>query len=177
MNKYFIFTFNLIISYLIALTTNTYSQNIDGWIGKWAGELIIYNAPGYEKISSLHMELHISKTDSAGLYNWHIIYGDSAKDHRKYLLRTIDESMGKYSIDEKNGILLGADMLGSKLISRFIVQGSMLDITYEMENDKIIFEVFAGSDTPEQTTTGSEENISVSSFKVTNYQKAVLMKK
>lgn len=167
----------LSISVLIILSQNIFSQTIENWTGIWAGELIIYNAPGYEKISSLHMELHISKTDSVGLYNWHIIYGDSAKDHRKYLLRTIDESKGKYLIDEKNGILLGADMLGSKLISRFIVQGSMLDITYEMENDKIIFEVFAGSDTPEQTTTGSEENISVSSFKVTNYQKAVLMKK
>lgn len=162
---------------LIIFSAISFGQNIDEWIGNWAGELIIYSAPGYDKIKSMHMELHISKSDSAGLYNWHIIYGDSSKDHRKYLLRTIDAVNGKYEIDEKDGILLGAEMLGNKLICRFIVQGSLIDITYELENDKLIFEVFAGSDTPVRSTTGSEENITVNSFMVTNYQKAFLQKK
>lgn len=161
---------------LLTITAITYSQNLDDWKGNWAGELFIYSAPGYDKINSLHMKLHISKTDSAGLYNWHIIYGDSSKDYRKYLLRTLDELNGKYEIDEKNGLTLQANMLGNKLISRFIVQGSLLDITYELENDKLFFEVFAGSDTPVKTTTGSEDNISVNSFKITNYQKAVLFR-
>lgn len=165
------------VSVLFFLSQNIFSQNIDSWTGNWAGELIIYSAPGYEKINSVHMELHISKTDSAGIYNWHIIYRDSTKDHRKYLLRTIDESKGKYLIDERDGIMLEADLLGNKLISRFIVQGSLIDIAYEQESDRIIFEVFAGSETPESTSGSTAENIIVSSYKVTNYQKAYLLKK
>lgn len=161
---------------LILFTVKIYSQFDNTWMGIWKGELFIYSKPGDEKVTTLHMELHISKTDSAGKYNWRIIYDDSTKDDRKYLLRTVDEKAGKYVIDEKDGIMLNAELLGNRLISRFSVQGSMLDISYTLESDKMVFEVSAGSDAPLETTKSNEDNVSVSSFNVTNYQKAYLFK-
>ena len=169
--KYFAVMLFMLVSSIL------YGQNIDNWQGIWAGELFMFDAPGDEKVNTIHMELHISKTDSAGIYNWRIIYIDSTKDDRRYLLRTIDESAGKYAIDEKDGILLDVSLLGNKLCSRFAVFSSTLDITYQLESDRIILEVFSGSDTPERTTYGTEEKIPVLSFSVKNYQRAYLFKK
>lgn len=169
--KYFAVMLFMLVSSIL------YGQNIDGWQGIWAGELFIYSKPGDEKLKTIHMELHISKTDSAGIYNWRIIYEDSAKDDRKYILRTIDEKGGKYAVDEKDGILLNAELLGNRLVSRFSVQGSLIEINYTLESDKMVFEVTSGSDTPMQTTKSTAEDVTVSSFNVTGYQRAYLFRK
>jgi len=117
-------------------------------LGKWSGELFIFGQPGIEKLSTIHMELHISETDSANVYNWRIIYKDSASDDRKYLLRTIDQAKGRYVIDEKDGILLEANLLGNALISRFDTGGSLLEIQYTLQEDSIVFEVTVSSVNP-----------------------------
>ena len=73
------------------------------WFGRWKGNLEIYNAKGLKQ--TVPMMLIMDKTDTAGIYKWHIQYGeDTAKGLRPYLLRTIDVTKGLYVCDELNSI-------------------------------------------------------------------------
>ena len=166
----------LFLFFLFLFSQVTYSQLSDAWLGKWKGELLIYNEAGTDKLISIHMELHIDKTDTAGIYNWRIIYKDSTKDDRKYLLRTIDQKKGKYAIDEKDGILLEMNLFDNTILSRIEVDGFLLDIIYKLETDKIIFETISGSSKPGSTSTSITEKYDVLSYTVSNYQKAYLYK-
>lgn len=122
------------------------------------------------------MELHISKTDSQRVWNWRIIYRDSTKDDRKYLLRIDDYNKGKYIIDETDGILLESNLFGNKLISRFEVMNSLLEITYTLDGDKILFEVSSSKLKPTSVTQSQAEQVEVKSYEITSYQTAILYK-
>ena len=152
------------------------SQINDAWLGIWKGELVILNDAGTDKMSSVHMELHISKTDSVNIYNWRIIYRDSSKEDRKYLLRIVDKSKGKYIIDEKDGIMLEANLFESTLVSRFEVTGTLLDVSYKLDDDKIVFEVITSQLKPTSTTKSNVDQVEVNSYTVTNIQKAYLFR-
>lgn len=160
---------------LLFLNVSLFAQIDESWLGIWRGKLEIRdNNPGLR--DSIPMELHISKTDSAGILNWRIIYSDSAKDDRRYLLRTVDVSKGKYVIDEKDGILLDAYLFDNKLISRFEVMKSLLEITYTLEGDKIIFQVTSGKAESTSVSGSLQEDIEVRSYSITSSQNAVLYK-
>ena len=161
---------------IFLLNVSLFAQIDNSWLGKWSGELFIFGQPGIEKLSTIHMELHISETDSANVCNWRIIYKDSASDDRKYLLRTIDQAKGRYVIDEKDGILLEANLLGNALISRFDIGGSLLEAQYTLLEDRIVFEVTVSSVNPVSTSESQLVQGEVRSYTVTNYQRANLFK-
>ncbi len=161
---------------LFLFTSGIFSQINDSWIGIWKGELVILNEAGTDKMSSIHMELHITKTDSANIYNWRIVYKDSTKDDRKYLLRTIDKKNGKYVVDEKDGILLEANLFENTLVSRFEVENSLLDISYKLDADKIVFEVISSLVKPTSSTLSQLEQVQVNSYTVTSIQRAYLFR-
>lgn len=164
----------LILFYVCCIPTR--SQNINDWIGLWKGELVVLHEAGTDKMSSVHMQLHISKTDSANILNWGIIYRDSTKDYRKYLLRIVDKSKGKYLIDERDGILLEANLFESTLVSRFEVTGTLLEVSYKLDDDKIVFEVTTSQLKPTSTTKSTVDQVEVNSYTVTNIQRAYLFR-
>ena len=45
----------------------------DDWVGKWCGDLNIYNNQGLTQ--TIYMELNIAENDSTGNYDWIMIYG------------------------------------------------------------------------------------------------------
>lgn len=153
---------------------SAFSQISDEWLGLWKGELLIFHAAGSDKLMSVHMELHITKTDSVNILNWRSIYKDSTKDDRKFLLRSDDVSKGKYMIDEKDGILIEANLFDNTLICRFEVAGTLLDFTYKLEGEKIIFEVITSQLLPTLTTKSTVDQVAVNSYTVTNIQRANL---
>lgn len=165
----------IIIAAIILVNVSLLSQIDDSWYGVWQGKLEIESSP-YGLRNSIPMELHISAADTAGVLNWRIIYNDSATDDRKYLLRIVDAEKGKYVIDEKDGIQLEANLFRNKLISRFEVMGSLLEISYSLETDKIIFGVTSGKITPSLITQSEQEQIEVKSYEVTSSQAAILYK-
>ncbi|HMQ80531.1 MAG TPA: hypothetical protein PKE39_13140 [Ignavibacteria bacterium] len=161
---------------LFIFNVSLFSQINDTWLGIWKGELKIHTYGDADIRHTLPMELHVSKADSAGVWNWRIIYRDSTKDDRKYLLRIDDYNNGKYFIDETDGILLEANLFGNKLISRFEVMSSLLEITYTLGGDKILFEVSSSKVKPTSVTQSQAEQIEVKSYEITSYQTAVLYK-
>lgn len=165
----------MVIFVLLLFNSSLYSQINDLWLGIWQGELTIESSPLGLR-NSIPMELHVSKTDSAGIWNWRIIYEDSTQDDRRYLLKIVDEKAGKYVIDEKDGILLEANLFGNKLISRFEVMDVLLEITYTLDEEKIYFEVSSSKVKPTSVTQSKAEQIEVKSYGVTGYQTAILHK-
>lgn len=165
----------IVIIALLLINSSLFSQINDTWLGIWQGELKIENSPTGMR-NGIPMELHISKSDSQRVWNWRIIYRDSTKDDRKYLLRIDDYNSGKYLIDEQDGILLEANLFGNKLISRFEVMNSLLEITYTLDGDKILFEVSSSKVKPTSVTQSQAEQVEVKSYEIISYQTAVLYK-
>jgi hypothetical protein len=161
---------------LLLINSSLFSQINESWIGIWKGELKIHANGDAGIRNTLPMELHINKSDSLGIWNWRIIYNDSTKDDRKYLLRIDDFNQGKYLIDEQDGILLEANLFGNKLISRFEVMNSLLEISYTLDGDKILFEVSSSNLKPTSVTQSQAEQIEVKSYEITDYQTAILRK-
>ena len=153
----------------------------ESWFGNWVGTLDIYNAKG--KQQSISMECVMSATDTAGVFNWHIIYGeDRVKGLRPYILRTIDASKGQYMCDEMNTIKMESYLLGNKLFCYFIVEGNVIVSSYEKTTDgKMVFEIIFGKDkivseTGNQVVKGDSIPV-VKTFPVVISQRAILVKK
>lgn len=112
------------------------------WVGDWQGELKIYNQSGFQKM--IPMELHIHPTESPFRYTWNIVYDTSA---RNYELVIRDPLKKIFSIDEKNGIDIMSYQLGNHFISRFEVDGTLLECEYTLKDiDEMTFSIHAGDD-------------------------------
>lgn len=150
------------------------------WFGTWTGNLEIYNSKGLSQ--TIPMELIKGKTETDGVYRWHVIYGtDRVKGLRPYLLRTIDASKGLYVNDEMNSIKMESYYLGGKLFTNFSVEGNLLTSIEEKEGDKMKFEIIFGKDKP-VSITGNEvvdgDTIpSVKTMPVIISQRAILTRK
>lgn len=142
------------------------------WIGKWEGQLNIYNAKG--KTMDLHMGLNILPIEG-DKYTFTIIYGEGEKaQERKYEIFPKDTALGHYMVDEKNSIILDDFLLGNTLYSRFEVTNNLLLASYERGEGTITFEVISGSVEPMNETGGLDSIPKVNSYKIGVAQKAVL---
>jgi hypothetical protein len=145
------------------------------WLGDWKGELKIWNNGGL--VRSIPMELQISATDSAGLWNWGIVYlQDGKPDNRPYLLRAVDTKNGLYQVDELNGILLDSYLLGNVFFTRFSVMESLLLSSYRLEGDKLVFELISGKTDQPSLSGGVDDIPEVGSYPIVVLQRAILEK-
>ncbi len=153
----------------------------ESWFGEWTGKLEIFNNKGLSQ--SVPMTCVMSPTDTAGVFNWNIIYGeDRVKGLRPYLLRTIDATKGHYLCDEMNTIKMESYLLGNKLFCNYTVAGNWITSIYEKQNaDTMIFEIIFGKEKAVSESGGlkvKEEEIPVvKAFPVVIHQKAVLTRK
>ncbi len=153
----------------------------ESWEGIWTGELLIYKASGLAQ--QLPMELHIiAIPDSVDQFTWTIIYGeDKEAGKRPYQLKVVDREKGIYAVDELNSIVLECYYLHNKLYSQYLVAGSRILVTNEVDGDRMLFEVIAGSDEPVSITGGEtvdeEEIPAVSAYPITVAQRGVLTRK
>jgi hypothetical protein len=151
----------------------------DDWIGKWAGNLNIYQ--GQKIAQTLPMQLIIEPLDSVDHYSWSIIYGeDTIAGLRPYTLKTIDKAKGHYIIDEHNSILLDAYVHAQSLFSHFDVMGSYLTSIYSRKENDLIFEIIVNKSNPSRTTGGTNSNGEeipiVNAYPIVGYQRAILKK-
>lgn len=96
------------------------------WIGRWKGDVEVLGgragAPTFTK------ELVIAPTDKPDRFTWTIIYdAASGRQERPYTLVVRDAAQGLYEIDENNGIVLPARLLGGTLLTSFSVQGARIE--------------------------------------------------
>lgn len=101
------------------------------WDGHWKGDAALVRA-GAPDIA-FTMELIVKPTDDPARWTWTIVYdGAAGRQERAYELVINDD--GTFQIDEKNGIVLEARLLGGTLYSTFEVGGTQLHTSYRMED-------------------------------------------
>jgi len=124
----------------------------DSWLGKWKGELKISKGSGV--IQTLPMKLSIQLTDKAGQYSWLTTFGDKAETAKPYILKTLDEENGLYVMDEENSIKLESYLFENKLVSWYVVQGSLILASFEKRAATIVFEILVGKEEAVSVTGG-----------------------
>jgi hypothetical protein len=147
----------------------------EDWLGEYAGRLDIYNVKGLAQ--SLDMELKIMKTDSSHRYKWVIVYAGQPRDYEQIVQ---DTALGKFLMDEKNGIFIHDFLVANTFYSRFDVQGTDLLCKYELAKKGVINFEIVTSRVAKLSTSGNIPKDSippVDDFKIGVVQKAVLYKK
>ena len=133
-----VFTLCLLCHALLLGAQDVSSSFPSSWTGRWEGDLLIHPAGGYKDVK---MALEIFPGDSLG-WHWTLIYiAQGREDRREYRLQPVDPAKGRWRIDERNGIILGARLLGNALFSVFEVGGTMLQARYSLEGDALRFEI------------------------------------
>ncbi len=145
------------------------------FIGNWKGKLQWMVAGKPPQIFT--MQLSIQPADSVGQYTWQIIYGDSLKDNRPYLLKPIDIDKGHWIIDERDGILLDSYVHGNSIHGAFTVQGNTIVDNYRVENDQLFVEFFSIKLANKKTSgKGTPETPFVESYQIGSYQVGTLVR-
>ncbi|GAA4321199.1 hypothetical protein [Flaviaesturariibacter amylovorans] len=164
-----------LLLFLLLLSGTAAAQDFpEAFVGHWKGTLHWYSA-GKKEPRTVTMQLLIGRTDTAGQYTWRIVYGDSLRDDRPYVLRPADSAKGHWLIDERNGILLDQYWVGGRLTSAFSVQSSTIHNAYWLEGGRLIAEFHATGVAPVRTSGhGTEASPEVKSFPTKSYQRAVL---
>lgn len=143
------------------------------FIGNWKGKLQWFVTG--KLTQEFTMQLRIQPADSAGKFTWQIIYGDSGKDNRPYLLRSIDTAKGHWVIDELDGIVLDSYIYGNCIHSAFTVQGNTIVDNYCIENGRMQVEFLSIKLTDKnQSGKGTDETPFVDSYRIGSYQRGVL---
>lgn len=157
-------------AFLIASTV-VYAQTSDFpgmWVGTWKGKMYRY-AQGQLR-DSVQVEMHINPLEEPNTWQWKTTYLSPQNTVIKdYVLKSVEATKGHFRVDEGDGIILDAFFLGGKLFHLFDVKGLYLTATYEMREDKLLFEVTSGK---RLNTTGSD----VTNYSVENLQRSLLQR-
>lgn len=137
-------------------------------LGIWEGNMKIF-AEGTIK-DSVNVRLSVFKTDESGIFGWKTEYlSDKYPVVKDYRMKCPENGNNRFIIDEGDGIELSEYLFGNKLYSVFETSGILLTSTYELIDDKLIFEVTSGNKL--------EQQAEVNSYSVKNLQRAVLKRK
>lgn len=168
----------ILLSLILCLSADVMGQ-VDStrfpnqYLGMWKGMLEIYQGP--DKKQEIPMSIEVLPSDSTHIWQWTLMYGADSADVREYLLIEKDHAAGTYLIDERNSIFLEANLHGNTLCSRFLVDHSLLLVTYRFEAEALFFEVFSGADN-QGTVTGEavEDMEKIEAWSITTRQQAIL---
>lgn len=160
------------IALLILISFTFYSVNFaqsfpEKCEGVWKGKMQIYNQS--KNISSVDIRMTISKIDSLS-WTWKTEYISASLPVTKdYVLRIKNLEKGEFLIDEGNGIILNEQLIGNKMISVFDIKGLLLTSSYELIDNKLIFEVISGRK-------AQSNGANIESYQMKNLQRVVLTK-
>ena len=127
---------------ILSLKTNAQSFP-DKCAGKWIGMMYIYKHGVIR--DSVKVVLTVSKIKDVPAWNWKTEYLSSKLPMTKdYILRLKDSTKQWYITDEGGGVELHDYVFGNKLYTIFETEGVMLTSSYELINDKLVFEVTSG---------------------------------
>ena len=169
----------LIIMVLIGMISPVKSQSFpQEWEGKWSGVVNIWESNHIT--GSFPMSLEIQAQDST--WSFTLIYDRSQDklDKREYLLVLVEDSVGHYAIDEKNGIVLDSYINAGCLYTSFGGMGSELLMRVCMVNEQLEYEISSMKTDPIRISgnkpIGNDTIPEIRSYQVYNVMKAMLSK-
>ena len=148
----------------------------DAWLGEWHGEMTNYGSRGAS--SQIPVSLRIAEL-SDGSYEWRTVYNQDLENGvRDYRLVPTPGTSTRFVMDEQNGILLEASLLGGALVTPFSVAGQTLVSRYTLRADgTLIHEIIYWPDEPGVVSRGSgvggEAGAEVRSFEAAGIQRTV----
>ena len=147
------------------------------WIGKWRGQVTGQSPSGKDR--KFQMELTVAPTDTPDRFQWTIVYdGEEGRSERLYSLLVKDRDQGHFAIDENNGIVLDATLIGDTLTEHFVVSGQRIWTSIRMvqsaEGREFHFELASANDTQANKSGGKVGSPEVLSLRVGSQQRAIL---
>ncbi len=149
----------------------------EAWQGTWKGEVTSQSPRGSG--AAFQMELRIAPTEKPDSSTWTILYdGPQGRSERPYLLIADPSQPGRFQIDEQNGIMIEATLIGSTLSSHFTVGGQTLWSRYTLRSSgkdaEIEFELCSANE-ERATNSGGQNGVpAVRSLPVSSRQTGVL---
>jgi hypothetical protein len=131
------------------------------WHGRWTGTLEIASVAGEAKETP--MEMVIEPIKDSKNYRWRIVYGKGPA--REYELIP-QEKAGHFVIDEKNGLLIDAWLVGATVHSQFQVGDSLIPVRYERAGDRLRFSLTVSSTKDPRTTKLIKGDFEAKAFKL-----------
>ena len=141
------------------------------WHGRWTGTLKITSVAGEEKETP--MEMTIEPLKDSKNYHWRIVYGKGPA--RDYEL-VPQERAGHFVIDEKNGLLIDAWLVGSTVYSQFQVADSLIPVRYELNGGTLRFSLTVSSTKDPRTTKLTMGEFEAKAYKLESIHVAELKK-
>lgn len=153
-----------------ALSGNSFPQN---WLGTWSGIMSDRTIKG--KSQTVPMMLRIKPlSQNPRRYTWQITYGTGAKKIvRNYELIAKNQNTGNFAIDEKDGTIIDAWWLSDKLYSQFRVRNLLLNTQYQLQNNRLRYELVVYQPLIPQTQ-ASQQKTSFESYQLRSVQSAEL---
>jgi hypothetical protein len=138
---------------LISVSIKAQSAFPQAWVGTWKGQLEILSANTKQpKQAPIDLVLEIGPIKGSKAFTWKTTYttptGPLVKDYKL----VTDSIEGRYKIDEGDSILLDNYWLGNKLYCCFEVENMLFYCTYELQGDKLVFEIVFGPAKPINST-------------------------
>lgn len=136
------------------------------WLGRWTGPATLHHPGRAEASRSFAMELRIAATDDPARFDWTIVYitpgaGDAPaqRQERAYQLVALDAAAGRFEIDERNGIVIPASLIGGAFYSCFTVQGNQITASYRLTSGASIELELITTDALRPSTTGDQDGV------------------
>ena len=159
----------------------------DAFLGHWQGTLRITpvqdktgNTP-QPKGGEVPMEIHIEKLAEGKGYTWRLIYNTGPRrEVREYVLLPDAKQPNSFVMDERNGIMMDARLVGQGLFTQFKVQDAhktqdtLILARYERRGDVLDVEILAFDGKAPRTTKDSQGNFEVTSYVLRSVQRAEL---
>lgn len=146
------------------------------WTGTWRGPCSFFPADAMAKPRQFEMELAIQPTADQARYTWTIIYiEESKRQERPYELIVVDAAAGKFSVDEKNSIVIESRFIAGALYSQFVVGTSVITASYRRDGDRMVVELLT-TDVKGAAVTGGKDVPQVQTHPVMGLQRAILQR-
>lgn len=140
------------------------------YLGRYKGELEIFNAKGTQRIP---MEFHFLETNDPARFDYVLIYNN---EPRNYTMIVEDKESGRYLLDENNGIVFPTTFKDGVFYSFFEVQGSLLASRIAFYTDRADFEIMFSKTADKTTTEAVDDTPQVTGYPISVVQKARLVK-
>lgn len=149
----------------------------ESWAGVWSGQVQAHGPQGL--LDQFSMQLTIAPTDAPGRFDWRMVLTNpSGSQEQPFSLLAVDRAVGRFAIDENNGVIVDASWIDNALYSHFDVAGSRVQIRYLRRVlpgiDELIVEMTTARVEDAHSTGGNNGAPEVVTVPVRTVQRAVL---
>jgi hypothetical protein len=149
----------------------------ESWAGVWSGQVQAHGPQGL--IEQFAMQLTIAPTDSPGRFDWRMVLTNpSGAQEQPFSLLAVDRALGRFAIDENNGVIVDASWIDNALYSHFDVAGARVQIRYLRRVlpgiDELIVEMTTARVEDSHPTGGNNGAPEVVSMPLRSVQRAIL---